>query len=335
LWLAFLRFLYGELGGPFGAIGRPRRLLADLMSRLGVPGASDSRLVGQWSVAWGTLVGTTYVISLGPILLFVALVSLWLGARLVGIVLTPVSQSQAEPYLTLLVVFAVAFLFLAYGALLYLTVRITIELSRRQRVREDWVRQGLPAAMANAAARPAYVAGGAPSQAAYEHIPPEALAGAVAGAPPPPTRPDSQFQTGFPADPRRWEPRSYRAEPPAQPKPDPRDEPLPIAAPSDGPATSTVRKSWPAPIQFSNEAPSADEPPRFDPRTWVPPRPVWSDQTPASPVVTPGPVDTAPPIEVSTGGASAEATQPSAGPRPRQPGQPAPRPPEDPWDPGI
>lgn len=293
LWLAFIRFLYGELGGPFVAIGKPRRLLADLMDRLGIPGASNSRLVGQWSVAWSTLVGTTYVIFWLPILLFVALLSMWLGAWLVGIKLTPLPVDQAQPYLTLLVVLVMAFLVLAYGALLYLTVRITIELSRRQRVREDWVRQGLPAAMANAAARPAYGAGGTPGQAAYEYIPPAALAGAVAGAPSPPARPDSQFQT------------------------------VPIAAQSDGPAAPTVRKSWPAPIQFSSEALSADEPPRFDPRTWVPPRPVWSDQTPASPVATPGPVAPAPHVEVSTGGASAEATQPSAAPT------------EDPWDPGI
>lgn len=147
-WGLFVRYVYLELGGPLAAIGKPRRLLQDLMDRLGVPGASDSRLVGQWSVAWGTLVGTTYAIIWGPILLIVAVVTVWLGAGVAGITLAPSSERQIELYLTILVLLVGAFVFFAYGALMYLTLRITIELSRRQRRREAWVLGGLADATA-------------------------------------------------------------------------------------------------------------------------------------------------------------------------------------------
>ena len=143
LWFVFVRWAYGELGGPFAALGKPRRLLQDLMERLGVPESSDSRLVSLWSGAWVTLVGTLYVLLLAPLLLFLVVLFVFFATSLAGIQLTPAPESQVRLFSTLIGAFIATVLLLAYGTFLYATARITLELSRRQRVREEWVRSGL------------------------------------------------------------------------------------------------------------------------------------------------------------------------------------------------
>jgi hypothetical protein len=141
---------FGFNCGPIEAIGKPRRLLQDLSERLGVPGSSDSRLVGYWSMAWGTARGISYAIYLGPLLLVIAFLLIRLIVSLLGLGLTPASEGQARLYGTLLVVLVVGIELAAESIGLLLLARITFELSKRQRVREAWVVSGFNAAKARA-----------------------------------------------------------------------------------------------------------------------------------------------------------------------------------------
>lgn len=164
---------FGVLCGPIAAIGKPRRLLQDLMDRYGVPGSSDSRLVGFWSMAWGAARGIVYASYLLPLLVLITAIVLILSTSLLGIALTPAPPGQAAFFATLLVLMVVAGQYLAEGSGLFLLARITIELSRRQRRREAWVAGGL------AHATPTVAAPGRAAVAEAPFLPPP-------GYPPPP-----------------------------------------------------------------------------------------------------------------------------------------------------
>lgn len=140
------------LGDPIANLGKPARLLHDLWNRLGVPGSSDSRIVTMWSAAWGTGRGVEYAVS-G--LIFVAIIAFalidFVAARF-GMGLTPASQSQADVIFRLIGFLVLAIQGIADGIGLLLLAQITIELSKRQRVREDWVLRGFDVAKAKALA---------------------------------------------------------------------------------------------------------------------------------------------------------------------------------------
>jgi hypothetical protein len=133
------------LGGPISAITKPRRLLQDLMDRLGVPGSSDSRLVGYWSMAWGTARGINYAMSLAPLILAAMFLFIFTALSVTGLGYTPAPPGQVAFYATLLVVLLTVGELVADGVALFLLARITWELASRQRVREEWVVSGLHA----------------------------------------------------------------------------------------------------------------------------------------------------------------------------------------------
>ena len=76
VWPYVIGHALGVDCGPIGAIGKPRRLLEDLMVRLGVPEASDSRVVTSWSAAWAALAGIAYAVTLGPLFLLVLIIAI-------------------------------------------------------------------------------------------------------------------------------------------------------------------------------------------------------------------------------------------------------------------
>ena len=227
-WFFFVRWAYGELGGPFSALGKPRRLLQDLMDRLGVPESSDSRLVSLWSGAWVTFVGTFYVLLLAPLLLLLVVLLVFLVTSLAGIQLTPAPESQVRVFATLTGVFIATVLLLAYGTLLLATARITLELSRRQRVREEWVRSGTNPYGTGAAAQDPGPRGPVP-QPAYQAQPvypqpgyPQPAYQAPPGYPPP---------AGFEQQPAPGPLSGYSEPPPWSEPPQPRSAPQPFGEP--------------------------------------------------------------------------------------------------------
>jgi hypothetical protein len=147
LWPYVIGHALGMDCGPIGAIGKPRRLLEDLMVRLGVPEASDARLVTSWSAAWGALVGIVYAVALGPFLLLLLIIAM---SRL-GLVMP--SQSGFALMLIAAAVVAMAAFTLAVAAFLFTLTRVTMEMAYRQRVRERWVFGGLRDAQAKAYAQ--------------------------------------------------------------------------------------------------------------------------------------------------------------------------------------
>ena len=188
LWLVpyIIARAFGVLCGPIAAIGKPRRLLQDLMDRLGVPGAADSRLVGLWSMAWGMARGIDYATYLGPLVLLIAAFFLYFSTSLIGIELTPAPEGQVRTFAIILVALIVVGELAAEGAGLFLLGRITMEMSWRQRVRERWVLDGAAEAGPDMHA-------GSPSGAS---------AAAAAAAQTPVTRPaDPTAQHGFESEP--------------------------------------------------------------------------------------------------------------------------------------
>jgi hypothetical protein len=152
IWPYVLGRVSGLLCGPFAAIGKPKRLLQDLMDRLAVPGRSDSRLVAFWGAAWAMLVGMVYFVILGPLLLLATLFILILVIGLSGGTLTPAPPEQVGVFALLLSLFLLLIPIVAFAAWFFTLARITIEMSRRQRIRERWVSGGLRKAMAGASA---------------------------------------------------------------------------------------------------------------------------------------------------------------------------------------
>jgi hypothetical protein len=167
------------LGDPVTNLGKPKRLLADLWDRLGVPGSANSRTVTLWSFAWGTARGIAYLVSA---MLFLSIFVLAFAGLFIEF--TPVSQDQTALVGRLITDFVLIVEFVADGIGLYLLAQVTIELARRQRTREEWVLRGMDDAKARAYAdsqvRDAAVAASAPQQA-WTAPPPPAWT-----APPPP-----------------------------------------------------------------------------------------------------------------------------------------------------
>lgn len=293
----------GVLCGPIAAIGKPRRMLQDLMDRSGVPGSSGSRPVGVWSIAWGAARGINYATYLLPLLLIVSAFFLYFFTGLFGIHLSPAPEGQILFFSLVLLAVILGGELLAEGAALFSLSRITIELSHRQRAREAWVRQGLAVARTTAAHRLAGATDIVPDQAVYEHTPPQARV-----APQDPTSPVGLVEpvlTGFSRQPHQRVPQPNE---PIRPAPDP-GAGCPSVAPSASPSVGPSPKSWPGPI-LPPEFPSAGEAPRFDPRSWVPPRPV----------LTPPPV--------AADGPAAAATPPASDPQPGPADDPG-------WDAGL
>ena len=138
------------LGDPITNLGKPKRLLQDLWDRLGVPGSPDSRIVTLWSVAWGTGRGVEYAVSAMLFLAIIVLAFVGLLISLMGLEITPASQGQTELVARLTTDLIVIVQFVADGIGLCLLAQITIELAKRQRVREAWVLRGLDDARAKA-----------------------------------------------------------------------------------------------------------------------------------------------------------------------------------------
>ena len=235
---------FGLLCGPVAAIGKPRRMLQDLMQRFGVPGAADTRVVGFWSMTWAAARVISYFSYLLPVVLLIAAYFVFHVVPLLGIHVVSAPQSQVVFFALILVVLISVGEILAAAAGLVFLAQITLELSRRQRTREVWVRHGLPAAMVSSAGAGAAMDG---NQAAYEYVPPEVL-------------------TAWFSQPLPW----------------------PVAQAAAGVATQTSQRT-PPPFQpspsFQVQPLVVPDEPRFDPRTWAPPRPVWSDENGASVVV--------------------------------------------------
>ena len=140
------------LGDPVTCLGKPKRLLEDLWNRLGVPGSADSRIVVLWSAAWGTGRGLEYAVAGASYLFLIVFVIVDLFASMFGQGLDPAPESQVRLTATLLSVGILIVQFLADGIALFLLAKITLELARRQRVREEWVLGGLDMAKARAVA---------------------------------------------------------------------------------------------------------------------------------------------------------------------------------------
>jgi hypothetical protein len=306
-WPYLIARALGVLCGPIAAIGKPRRMLQDLMDRSGVPGSSGSRPVGVWSIAWVAARCINYVAYLLPLLLIISAFILYLFTGLVGIHLSPAPEGQLLFFSLILLAVILGGELLAEGSALFLLSRITIELSRRQRAREAWVRQGLAVARATAADSLAGATEIASGQAVYEHAQPQARV--APQAPTSPVRPVAPALTGFSTQPHQWVPQSNE---PIQPALDPQAG-RPSVAPSASPSVGASPKSWPGPI-LPLEFPSAGEVPRFDPRAWVPPRPVLTPPPVSS--ATTAPIDSVVPAPPDAPKPATAATPPAPDPEP-------------------
>jgi hypothetical protein len=149
------------LGDPITSLGKPRLLLADLYQRLAVPGASDGRIVTYWAVAWGTARGILYaVLSIIWVAGIFLILATFFG-RPVNFEWSPAPANQTVAAVTLLGDFVAAIEVLSEGVAMFLLMQITIELARRQRLREQWVLGGADLAVASAMARESAIAAAA------------------------------------------------------------------------------------------------------------------------------------------------------------------------------
>jgi hypothetical protein len=256
-WLASGWYL---MGNPISFLGRPRRLLDDLWARLSVPGSGDARTVTLWSLSWGTARGLVLAyyafLTLLGVVTFTVLIVAALSGHGVGVTISDNYRTIA----TLLDALAYGSAFVAETIAYLLLAQVTLGLVDRLKVRERWVKGSAvdPGPAGGQGPDPAFAAPNDP----YEYIPPDVR---VASQPPASVvQPVPLAGTSFSPQPGKSTP---QADQPAGPS---------IAAPSPGLAAHPVPRSWPAPIQFSDAAPDTGEPPRFDPRAWVPPRPVFT-----------------------------------------------------------
>jgi hypothetical protein len=252
------------------------------MDRLGIPESSDSRLVGHWSMAWGTLVGILYAVVIGPLVLLITFILVLLVAGLAGIELTPAPEGQVALYATLLFGLVLTALLIAYGTCLFTRARITLELSRRQRVREAWVRSGTDVPNAGAAAQ------GLPAASAASVVPQPGYA--PLGYAPPGYAPPGYAPLGYAPPgyaplgyaPPGYAPPGYAA--PAWSGAQPAPSPAPVPRPSDDPVV------WSRPVErFVPQPDSAPSTPAELPSAWVraiersaPPAQGEGQQTPAA-----------------------------------------------------
>jgi hypothetical protein len=157
------------LGDPISCLAKPGRLLRDLYDRLAGPASPDSRIVGYWSLAWGTARGLDFAVVGVVYIVFLLAVAVdfvvTLFARFNGSSqpMGGIAIDVNDPAYRLLVDFVVVVQVVADVAALILLAQITIELSRRQHLRERWVMSGLM----GPGARPA----GAPSPLAVPFTP--------------------------------------------------------------------------------------------------------------------------------------------------------------------
>jgi hypothetical protein len=245
---------FGVLCGPVAAIGKPRRMLQDLMQRFGVPGAADTRVVGFWSMTWAAARVISYFSYLLPVVLLIAAYFLFHVVPLLGIHVVSAPQGQVVFFALILVALISVGEILAAAAGLFFLAQITLELSRRQRTREIWVRHGLPAAMAS-------------------------LSGmAMAVDPPPPLQPASSFQAQplvVPDEPR-FDPGAW-----VPPQPVWSDENGTAVANSGSPTQVGVVAEPPAPAVLAPESAVSPEAP--PPETFLAAR----DETPIRSIIQP------------------------------------------------
>jgi hypothetical protein len=245
VWFVCARWMMNFLGGPIASIGKPRRLLQDLMDRLGVPGNYDSRYVGLWSTSWATARTIEYLDILSPVLLVGAAIVGSIVASMMGGDLTPASPSDARLYGTVIGVLAGSVYIAAVLFGFILQAAICVQLSKRQRIREQWVVGGYRDARAKAAAPKL----GLPPMPRFAATQP-----GYAPQPGPATQPGSQQQPGMLLPTQTPAPSPVGAQPLL---------PIPTELPPDD-----MTPDWSRPV-FSTKAP-------------VEPPPVWS-QTPVIP----------------------------------------------------
>ena len=235
------------LGDPITSLGKPRRLLADLYERLGVPGASDARIVTYWAAAWGTARGIVYAIAAVIWIVGIAMVVLVFFGRPLSISFDPAPQNQSDAALTLLIDVGAVIEVLAEGTALLLLMRITIELARRQRTREQWVLGGADAAIAQAEAQAAAVAAaGSGAAAAVRAARDRAnmVAGTPLAPPVPPVPPVTTVPPELPVEPH--------------PASRPGHEPVPAAEPDAAPGRRILQPSKTAFVRYGS--PPGDPP---------------------------------------------------------------------------
>lgn len=199
-WAVCFFWLFGD---PIASLGKPSRLLKDLWERLTVTGSSDSRIVTLWSGAWGMARGVDFAIAaMVYATIAVMYVANFLASRF-DVSIWGSSSDDVTLMAILLADLVVAVEWIADGVALYLLAQVTIELSRRQRIREKWVLAGLSAALARTDAASAASATGMPAAApAARPVEPTAR-GVYAG-------PERAPQWATPADPsgaptgRQW-----------------------------------------------------------------------------------------------------------------------------------
>jgi len=307
------------LGDPISSLGRPSRLLHDLWTRLGVPGSPDSRIVTIWSAAWGTGCGVGCAVSAMIYIAIIAVVLAEVAAGLFGFDIVPAPQSQIDLMAGIIDILVRVVFLAAEEIALYLLAMITIELSKRQRIREAWVLGGLADANARAysyaAVRDANVQGGALQQT-WAPVPPEQRPQPTqpAGQPAQPglatapaSRPDFAAELSFAA----WPPAgaapvrpaaATQFEPPASSTPTTQPPTPPSASPTYG--WKPVGRQIPLDSTAPGQGP-ADRPEAGPPASVAPPE-VAADSPPDSPPDAPagggsaGPVD-GPPDDLDLG----------------------------------
>jgi hypothetical protein len=184
---------------PLYSLGKPARLLEDLIARLALRGSSDRGLASMWSGAWSTArlidVITPLVVVVGAIVMVVAS---FIQMTREAFGTAPASElnylSSFYTLAALLVLLVVAEVVANIIALLLLA-RITLSLSDSQRARRQWVVQS--------AGRDGTLAGHAVGVTAPATYPAAGSAARSPWTPPPPEAPDSA---------RQW-----KAQEPAQP----------------------------------------------------------------------------------------------------------------------
>jgi hypothetical protein len=160
LCIYIVRWLLEALGGPIASIGKPKRLLQDLTLRLGVPGASDTRFVGLWGMSWAWARGIEFVVILSPVLVGLLLLAVFFYAWQAGLQLQPAPADQSAVFFVILFLLPIV-LHMAADLFGYYTLgRATIEMSKRQRTREEWVIGGLKAKLLKRTAAEPYEAPG-------------------------------------------------------------------------------------------------------------------------------------------------------------------------------
>ncbi|HEX7490131.1 MAG TPA: hypothetical protein VF337_00315 [Candidatus Limnocylindrales bacterium] len=153
--IMILREALNALGGPIASMAKPKRLPQDLLERLGVPGDSDTRWAGLWGMAWTTARGVEFTVLLALPLLSIAVLLLFVVLLMTGAHLSvpPPDQFHLYGYLIFGLIVAIRGAAGIFG--FFAMANITVQLARRQRVREKWVMSGADRARARMFGAPA------------------------------------------------------------------------------------------------------------------------------------------------------------------------------------